>query len=131
MQPADSIVNLSSPVNLSWLPATNAALYDVYLWKDGDPVPTTPYLPDVASINVKTRKLENFARYNWKVVSKNSCFSVEGPVQSFSTIGDPDLVVKSLTTTEELMGGDKITISWEVKNEGDGTTGNRRWKDYI
>ncbi len=132
MLPADGTMNWAPPINFSWLPAANASDYDVYIWPLGNNRPSYPTFSNVNGINVSYSNLNYGATYNWQVVSENSCFSTDGPVQTF-TVKDPsNLVVENIDMLAAPFSGQTTGISWEVNNIGIGATGvNSNWKDRV
>jgi parallel beta-helix repeat protein len=129
--PVSNTLNLEMPFTINWQPGSNATNYDIYIWKDGEEKPQQPYLANIDKITASINNLEYFQNYNWQVVARNSCFTTEGLVNTFTTSGRPDLTVENIISVDEFIGGDEITVTWTVKNIGNGTTGSRKWKDYI
>ena len=131
MFPDSGILNYPIPAQLSWPPANNASNYDVYIWADGQSPPPAPTISNTTLINVSYGSLNIFTTYHWKVVSKNSCFETEGPVQSFHTKGKPDLMVNSHVIPSYAFATNTIELTWEVKNIGNNGTEAGQWTDYI
>ncbi|MEO1263025.1 MAG: CARDB domain-containing protein [Bacteroidota bacterium] len=133
MLPADGAVNIDPPINFSWLPAAGAIRYDLYLWQQGDPVPTDPFGEDISQITFayNNNNLIFGATYNWQLVAKNDFCETPGPIQSFTLRELPDLVVNNVQVPNSPFSGQPIEVSWEVENLGLGSTGMTTWYDYI
>lgn len=132
MTPADGAGNLSLPVLFSWSPAANASQYDLYLWKEGEPEPTSPLVSNITQI---TYLLNTFLQYGnayyWKVVAKNPCLQAAGVVQTFSTRHLPDLIVNEINTPSQVYSGQTINVEFMVKNIGQGGTLSTQWYDMV
>lgn len=124
MLPADSAVDQQFPLRLSWIPGSNTTLYDIYVWKSTDPQPATPYASNIDDISF-TLPLNSFPyneTYKWRVISKNPCSQTSGPIQVFSIIPLPDLLVSDVQAPASATSGQTITVSWKVTNTGPGST---------
>ncbi len=124
MLPVHGAIDQFLPLKLSWIPGSNTTLYDLYVWKAPDPQPGTPYASDIEDISF-TLPANSFAyntTYKWRVVSKNPCSQTSGPIQEFSIIPLPDLVVSDVQAPATATSGQTITISWKVTNTGPGRT---------
>ncbi|MEP6675975.1 MAG: CARDB domain-containing protein, partial [Ferruginibacter sp.] len=139
MYPTNGAINQQLPLTLSWVPAHPEAFYtfDLYLWKAEDPQPSTPYASNIQTVNY-TIPLNSGLVYNhpykWMVVSHNgSCTIIHtGPVQQFSLIPLPDLVVSNVQIPSSAFSGQTISINWTVTNPGPGkTTTNQSWTDAV
>ena len=51
MLPPDGTIGLSPPVQFSWSPASNASLYDLYVWEDSTEVPVLPTVSNITNFN--------------------------------------------------------------------------------
>jgi hypothetical protein len=134
MLPADASQGQTAPFNLSWLPGANNTKYDIYLWPATLAQPVTLVATNSTAINftVTSQMISPGMTYKWRVVSKNgNCFSTEGPVQTFSTRNLPDLVVDEIIMPSIASSGNTLSISWKVKNNGNGNTGQTTWLDHI
>jgi len=131
MLPSDSSLNLEQPVKFSWQPAENAVHYDFYLWESTDAAPSQPTDKGLEKISIRKDQLDPQVYYNWRVDARNSCYTSVGDTQSLTVSGKPDLYITDFTVQEEVVGGGKINVSWEVANKGQGSTVNAQWKDYI
>ncbi len=130
MIPADSTEGLDRNVNFSWFPAGNASLYDLYLWKEGDPVPANPTKADLSQISTSVANLSYETRYFWKVRARNNCFDSTGPVQTFTVLALPELHVVSMDHSLS-KSGQAIQVTWTVRNDGNGPTTTPVWYDRI
>ncbi len=133
MLPSNLTQNVDPPVNFSWLPALGATRYDLYVWKQGDPVPGSPSVQDISQITYayNTAAWVYGAWYNWKLVAKNNFCQTPGPVQTFRLRELPDLVVQDVQPPNMPFSGQPIQVSWEVHNLGLGSTGMATWYDYV
>ncbi|MEM7374104.1 MAG: CARDB domain-containing protein [Bacteroidota bacterium] len=133
MLPADSALDLYSPINFSWIGDSIATGYDLYIWLAGQAQPSVPAIADVTQFNViyDEDSLQYGMDYQWQVVAKTPCFSIPGPTQLFTTRFLSDLVVSSITGPPSAFSGQEITLSWQVNNQGAGSSGNQTWGDAI
>jgi len=123
MLPADNSFDEQIPIQFSWAPATNAYLYDLYIWLYDDPIPGTPFASNLNQINY-TYTGGPFTLGDtcmWQVVAKNPCLETPGPVQTFSIKSLPELHVTGITTSQA-QAGQPMTISWTVQNDGESET---------
>lgn len=139
MLPADGAVNQQLPLTLSWVPAQPANFYtfDLYLWRADQPQPSTPYAAGLTTVNytipVSSGLLSN-QPYDWMVVAHNgSCTQINtGPVQQFTLIPLPDLIVQNVQAPGNAFSGQTISVNWTVKNNGPGNTNtNQTWTDAV
>lgn len=135
MIPPDSSINLSYPLNFSWFPGNNTSSYDFFLWLASSPTePINPYTSNIYGVGTTiTGGLIYGAQYKWRIWSKNgNCASTPGPVNTFTLRKLPDLTVQNITTpAAPVLGGQTISVSWQIKNNGSGSTGTTRWVDKI
>ena len=134
MFPIDGTTGLELPFNLSWLPGPNTSKYDLYVWPAANPQPGAAMASNLAAINY-TLSLGSVLPgtvYKWQVVAKNgNCFSTAGPVQTFTTEALPDLIVENIVAPTAAASSNPISVSWKIKNIGQGGTGTHNWIDYI
>ena len=132
MVPANNTQNIANTsVQLSWSPAAYATSYDLYIWSaDSINRPFYPEKSNLTSINYLKTDLFYGKSYKWQVVSRNLCHITNGPVFQFSIRNLPELHVTQITTSQAY-AGQPLTISWTVKNDGLGSTGNQTWNDFI
>lgn len=139
MLPPNGAINQQLPLTLSWVPAQPGLFYtfDLYLWRADLPQPGTPYAANLTTINYiipVNSGLTTNQPYKWMVVSHNgSCTQINtGPVQEFTLIPLPDLVVQNVQAPITAFSGQTISINWTVKNNGPGnTTTNQNWTDGV
>ncbi|MBW1859065.1 MAG: hypothetical protein JRI70_03080, partial [Deltaproteobacteria bacterium] len=81
--PSDDATGVSVDADLDWNDSPNATAYDVY-FDTVDP-PVTKVASDTPSSNHTLPTLLYDTHYFWKVVAKNACGEVEGPVWDFTT----------------------------------------------
>ncbi|RPH33061.1 MAG: hypothetical protein EHM93_06485 [Bacteroidales bacterium] len=135
MIPADVSTGLSFPVELSWLPADDASYYDLYIWNEKQARPVKPYVSNINSIRYTfdpKNKSWYGATYKWQVVAKYyECESTPSPIQRFSLRYLPDLLINAIESPISAFTGQKIEVTWEVKNQGLGSTIDQEWTDEI
>lgn len=132
MLPANGALDASLPLNLSWSPGSNASDYDLYIWPTGTTRPATPAVQSLTAINFRYQgSLTYGISYNWQVVAKNSCLQTASTVQTFTLRQLPDLMVQNVMTPTFLYANQQLTVSWEVKNRGGGSTNAQSWKDGV
>ena len=79
--PINGSTNVSTSVMLSWAPATNASLYDVY-WSTS----STPTLQgNTSNSSYQPSQLAYSTKYYWKVVAKNTCGNNSSDIWNFTT----------------------------------------------
>lgn len=134
MLPVNHIQNQQLPLQLSWIPGANSVNYDLYIWDSAGTQPATPYAANLTSLTFSIPKntLAFNKTYKWRLVSKNPCTQTPGPIQHFSLIPLPDLMVSNITIPSNVNSGQTITISYSIKNIGPGnTTTNQSWNDAV
>ena len=132
MLPTDGTINLSPPINFSWFPAANAAGYDLYIWETGTTRPVNPVASNLTQITYTFNGSLNYGTmYNWQLVAKNTCFTTDGPVQTFSLRQLPDLVVTTVTPQTNAFSGQSFSVNWEITNSGSGSTLGGQWTDRV
>ena len=131
--PADSAITNSQYVDFSWSALPEATSYDFYIWK-GDAIPSTPAATGLTVTALNNYPLPNFERgayYHWKVVAWNECINRTSPVHTFRASPYPDLHVTSITHSAPV-ANQPMTITWTVKNDGEGgTPQGATWLDHI
>ncbi|MEO6253457.1 MAG: ELWxxDGT repeat protein [Ferruginibacter sp.] len=134
MSPANNAVNQSLPLILSWVPGQYTETYDLFVWDSAAAQPGTPYKSNITGISY-TIPQSAFAyntTYKWRLVSKNPCNQVSGPIQHFRLVPLPDVTVTSVVAPTTAISGQSITISWTVKNNGPGNTPTGdSWQDAV
>lgn len=134
MLPADGATDQILPLNLSWLPGSNALTYDLYIWDSAAAQPSTPYAANITNVSyiLPQGALQYNKAYKWRIVSKNACLETTGPVQYFRLKKLPDLVVSHVQAPATAFSGQTITLNWRVTNAGPGNTAtNQGWSDAV
>jgi len=134
MFPVNNTQNQSLPLNLSWVPGDYTETYDLFVWDSTQAQPGVPYKANITGISY-TIPQNAFAfnnAYKWRLVSKNPCNQVSGPIQTFRLVPLPDITVTSVSAPTTAISGQTITISWTVKNNGPGNTAaGSSWQDAV
>ncbi|MBI5856505.1 MAG: hypothetical protein HZB42_02545 [Sphingobacteriales bacterium] len=139
MLPVNGAINQQLPLTLSWVPAQPNLFYtfDLYVWRADSAQPAIPYAANITSVNY-TLPLNSGLQYNqtykWMVVAHNGSCTIlnTGPIQQFSLIPLPDLVVQNVQAPTTAFSGQTISISWTIRNPGPGkTTTNQNWTDGV
>lgn len=131
MVPFNNATGLANSVLLSWLPANNASTYDLFLWIEGNAKPSTPTASNLNQIAYQVNELQSGITYRWQIYSKNSCFITQSVQQTFTTQLLPDLIVQNVVLPPSAYSGTNISVSWQVKNTGPGTTMIPTWTDRV
>lgn len=129
--PINNSTNLNTQIIFSWAPLPNALLYDVYIWKATDPIPTVPILSNISNINYTYSGLAYGTNYKWKVVAKNGTCSASSLTQNFTTRFLSDLIITNVQNPSTAFSGQPITVQWQVKNIGQGSTLSQSWSDAV
>lgn len=132
--PMDGNTDLVLPITFSWFPISGAVAYDIYIWNQNDPEPTTPAYSNIKAINYtvyNSTLLEPGKTYKWKVAAKKACYELASSVQSFRLRYLPDLVVSGIQTPASGFSGQNISVTWQVKNIGLGSTLSAPWTDAV
>ncbi len=134
MNPANGAINQQLPLTLSWIPGANTNTYDLYVWDADSLQPATPYAGNLNAVSftlINTGFTYNHT-YKWRGVSRNPCAQTSGPVQQFSLVPLPDLMVSNVQAPSAAFSGQSVSISWKVSNNGPGrTTLNQKWTDAV
>ena len=131
--PTDSTIVYGQRVDFSWSALPEATSYDFYLWK-GNVEPTTPTITGLTMSTLSNYPLPDYTHgdyYRWKVVAWNECINRTSPTHILRTNPYPDLHVTQITHSTPV-ANQPITITWTVKNDGEGNTPQgETWNDYI
>ena len=128
--PNDSSYFENSNIKLSWNYIDNAR-YNLYLWKAHEKVPAEPVLSGTRVLNYNVSGKCTYGNtYKWYVEAYNNCEVFSSDTMSFSIGSLPNLHVTSLETSDAIAGED-MTIKWSVRNDGNGSTNDVSWTDYI
>ncbi len=118
LSPASGMELHALSVGFSWKYLPNA-LYDMYLWKAGSPVPTVPFVSNLSVNHYSNSSFFDYAnRYYWKVVARVACNFMESAVDSFAIRTLPDLQVDSIRFPAELYAGKTVTVTARITNRG-------------
>lgn len=134
MFPVNNAQNQSLPLNLSWVPGDYTETYDLYVWDSAQAQPGVPYKTNITGISytIPQNAFVYNTAYKWRLVSKNPCNQVNGPIQTFRLVPLPDLDVTSVVAPTSAISGQTITINWTIKNNGPGNTpANAAWQDAV
>jgi Concanavalin A-like lectin/glucanases superfamily/Putative metal-binding motif/CARDB len=130
MFPPNNTTGLNPHVTFSWLPGLFNTRYDVHVWKASQ--------SELSGISISTYNISESivldlnTQYNWRVISHNgSCKDTVGPVQTFSVRALPDLVVPNINIPNTAVGGQDISVGWQTKNIGAGSTETAVWIDKV
>ncbi|MBK6635992.1 MAG: hypothetical protein IPG38_18425 [Chitinophagaceae bacterium] len=110
-------INQQLPLTLSWMPASQTFYtFDLYVWRADLAQPGTPYAANLTTVNYTlpvNSGLSTNQPYKWMVVSHNgSCTQINtGPIQQFTLIPLPDLVVQNVQAPTTAFSGQTITIN--------------------
>jgi CARDB/PKD domain len=134
MLPVNNVIDQQLPLQLSWIPGQNSVTYDIFIWRSDTLQPEIPFATNISGVTfiIPSNSLAFNKTYKWRVISKNPCNQTAGPIQQFSTIPLPDLVVQNVQAPLTAFTGQNISINWTVKNSGPGRTNtNQSWVDAI
>ncbi|WP_439484096.1 LamG-like jellyroll fold domain-containing protein [Cyclobacterium plantarum] len=135
MLPVNESVGLDVPLIFSWSPSENVDSYDFYLWPLNTNRPANPTSSDIKTIRyIHYGNLNYGTTYQWQVVAKNICSEEPSSNQTFTLRELPDLVINPTDIdlpSGNLLSGQTTSISFEVKNEGPGSTGSTEWVDAV
>lgn len=136
LHPRNDTLIQDFPFFLSWQPSANAQHYDVYIWEEGNSKPSTAAISNLNRIGVALhpQHIPGFAagrKYNWQVLAKNACESVQSNISSFRVPDLPNLVIESVTVRDNLFSGQGTEISIVVKNIGNAPTRERQWRETV
>ncbi len=122
----------------SWFAVNNAISYDFFYWKQGDPIPDTPFAHDLLepSYELSAFGLEDEASYHWKVVAHSGSCMIESETLSFvfsetGNPGLPDLVISDLQMNESPFSGTPLVMGYTTSNVGTVGTSSATWYDVI
>jgi len=127
--PEDGAGGQNATLDLYWQPSENTLRYALYLWKEGEAVPGTPYANNLYSTSRRVYNLDHGATYNWFVVSVNQCLEDTSATHSFTVRELPDLVVTSMEAPDTVVSATPFALQYTVTNQGDGPTRGVSWND--
>jgi len=127
--PEDGASGMDATVDLFWQPSENTLRYAVYLWKEGDAMPSAPYADNIYGTSRRVYNLDHGATYHWFVVSVNQCLQDSSETQSFTVRELPDLVVTATDAPDTVVSATPFMLDYSVTNLGDGPTRGVSWYD--
>jgi hypothetical protein len=91
--PFDGEPSVVSPsLVFSWDAGFEATSYDLYVWQQGEVLPSTPMASDISETNYTPAiPLLGSTTYYWQLVAKGTAGETPGPVWTFTTNGAPDI----------------------------------------
>ncbi len=129
--PANNAIIHNLPVVFSWQPVAGASFYDIYIWSDEAQCPAQPVKANIQGLQYShSDNLSYGNKYRWKIIAKNLCTQAESPVFAFELRKLPDLHVTRVDISAAY-AGQQATVSWTVKNDGQGGTIEPLWYDYV
>ncbi len=134
MLPVNNAIDQQLPLALSWIPGQFTVNYDLFVWRSDTLQPASPFATNISGVTytIPNGALPYNKTYKWRLVSKNPCNQTAGPVQQFSLIPLPDLLVQNVQAPLTAFSGQNISINWTVKNIGPGRTNtNQNWTDAV
>ncbi|WP_276485912.1 CARDB domain-containing protein [Paraflavitalea pollutisoli] len=134
MLPSDGNTSVSFPLTFSWFPVEKAVSYDIYVWPAEGVQPKVPLIKGITDINhtlYNSTLLEYGKPYKWRVVARGVCALLESAVQTFQLRHLPDLTVNNVQAPATAFSGQSISLSWQVRNAGQGATLDRNWLDRV
>lgn len=127
--PADGSGEQEATTDILWQPSENTLRYALYLWKEGEAVPTTPYADNLYNTSRRVSNLEHGATYNWFILSVNQCLQDTSVTQSFTVRELPDLVVTVMSAPDTVVSDTPFKLDYSVTNQGNGATKGVSWND--
>ncbi|MDF1571239.1 MAG: CARDB domain-containing protein [Bacteroidales bacterium] len=127
--PVDQSAGQEASLNLFWQPAGNALYYRLYLWKEGDPEPATPYRNNISGTSTWASNLTYGATYHWYIESVNQCLQDTSVHQEFTVRNLPDLTIRAVEATDTMFSSTAFDISYTISNHGAGGTSAKTWYD--
>jgi len=127
----DQATDISVDQVLTWLPTSATDSYNIYLWQGEPETPARPTQTNLTATMYRPYNLKYNTTYYWQVESVNPYASTFSEIYTFSTLGLPDLQCTSVSVPEQVFSESKITVSWEVTNNGTRTTDDRQWYDVV
>ena len=130
LSPINDYLSESSTITLTWNSIANA-VYDVYLWNALNQRPSTPVAEGISDVRyISSNFCQNGNTYRWQIVARNESQTLASDIMSFSVRNLPNLHVYDLDCSQP-KAGNKFTVQWTVRNDGEGSTGDQQWEDYI
>ncbi len=127
--PGDGSTGLEATVDFFWEPSGNTLHYNLFLWKDGESVPGTPYRSNIYGSSARIYNLEYSSTYHWFIQSLNQCKQVNSPTQSLSIRELPDLLMTGVTGPDTVFSATDFEVDFTVLNQGPGSVSGGSWYD--
>ncbi len=129
--PANGEEQESTTVRFLWKNITNS-VYDLYLWESGTVMPSTPIISDLKNFSYESQDYCKYGTsYEWKVVARNKCSTLESEIGTFAIRHLPDLHIYNVKADSKVYSGKTLVVTWSVKNDGQGITLPENWKEQI
>ncbi len=114
---------------LSWQGSRKVNDYDLYLWRNGERPPDLDQDPPFAAAlerpGYRATELLPDEIYHWRVVARNSAFTVAGPEWTFRTAAPPPACPEppgGLSPAGRALTGDQPTLRWNASPASDAYT---------
>lgn len=118
-------------IRFSWKNIMNS-VYDLYLWEAGTEMPKTPSVTNLTNYSYISRDYCKYGKsYQWKVVARNKCSTLESEVAAFKIRHLPDLHIYNVEADSKVYSGKTLTVTWRVQNDGQGSTLPETWYEQI
>ncbi|WP_455626995.1 CARDB domain-containing protein [Parabacteroides johnsonii] len=131
--PVNQEIVSSEVVDFSWKGSLSSSKYELYLWLAGEERPNVPLVKNISAVRYTVSDFCKFGNsYVWQVVGVDE-YGIpmsEGPQNTFVIKEAPDLHVTNIECGEA-WSGQPLDISWTVRNDGRGETGNTGWSDNV
>jgi hypothetical protein len=125
--PVDQAGGQDATLDFFWQPSDNTLHYGLYLWKEGDPVPASPYANNIYNTSVRVYNLAYGTTYKWFVLSANQCLQDSSVIQTFTVRQLPDLVMTGFTGPDTVLSATSFDVDFTVLNQGPGTATGTYW----
>lgn len=130
LTPADQALLDMTTFTFSWDRILNAKFY-LYVWDALNTPATEPVMSGTEAYQWSTSGFCQFGHsYKWVVVAVNGEQQLVSDTMSFSIRSLPNLHVASVNCADAEAEG-KLTVQWEVRNDGKGHTGSQQWIDRV
>lgn len=133
ISPVDSSIVFNRTINFNWSAISDATSYDLYVWDDENPEPTTPTRSGLtlSALNYDIQNYEYGHYYHWRLVAWKECINRSSEVYTFQANPLPDLHVTQVSYSNPV-ANQPMTITWTVRNDGEGMTPpGSTWVDHI
>jgi hypothetical protein len=127
--PGDQATGLDATLDFFWQPSVSTLRYGLFLWKEGDPVPSSPYAGNIYNTSVRVYNLTYGATYHWFIQSLNQCLQANSLTQTFTVRELPDLVMTGSSGPDTVLSVTPFEVAFTVKNQGTGSATGTYWYD--